>query len=194
MPPAGSDSGGRVNYDGQVGRVATYRKHQRPQFRTFDGLLSCRGCQCRVGGQAEFCETLAQAQGHSETEKNSGAQAQSKHSLWIIEYHYEASTKARCKRCGCALCKAAQKQVGKENAKCAASESEVTLFSSSGPRGRAPLVPSKSKLQACVRSCCSDTACWRSQFGGGGSKDETTPVVTVVVPEPAPVLSVLMGK
>jgi len=47
-----------------------------------------------VGGQAKFCEIFAQAQGHSDTEKNSGAQTQSKHSLLIIESHYEVSTKS----------------------------------------------------------------------------------------------------
>ena len=98
MPPAGSDSGGRVNYDTVVeAKLAAWPHAGNISGQKFARLMACylaEGVSVEWGGQARFCETLAQTQGHSETEKNSGAQAQSKHSLWIIEYHYEASTKS----------------------------------------------------------------------------------------------------
>ena len=167
--------------------------------QNFARLMACylaEGVNVEWGGKPGFANSLPKPKVTVKPKKTVGLKRKATTVSGSSSTTTKPRPKARCKRCGCALCKAAQKQVGKENAKCAASKSEVNLFSVSGSRGQAPLEPSKSKLKACVRSCCGATACWHSQFGGGGggSKDETTPDVAVAVPAPAPVLSVLMGK
>ena len=52
------------------------------------------GVNVEWGGKLGFVKILPKPKDTVKLKKNSGAQAQSNHSLWIIEYYYEASTKS----------------------------------------------------------------------------------------------------